>query len=240
MVAPVDGSGEPVQIASAGNPSYLDVDGDWVVWTTFNRGMYKQWYANITDPGRTYVVDQTYHKASAYGVVENGVLYYLLRWPNPAVGRYSINIVVRDLTTGAEEVLPEFGSGDGGGVHGPRVSEEHVVVGVDQIPGSQVGLWRMELDGSDRTEIVPESGADAPVLGDYDATSAAVTFEHWPGDVPPSILQVPIDGGQVRPMSCATGVQHMVDADEGTRAIWLDGSYGSTALVVRDRRRTHC
>lgn len=242
MHAPVDGSAEPVRIARVGaNPTKLDLDGDWVTWTA-NDGRFgsKQMYMNVNQPDSYQAVDYTYRMTSGFGRVEDGKLYYLLRWPDT---RYHLNIVVRDLTTGAETMLPEIMATetDYADLYQPKPTDDHLVIGVQQQPEDpRAGIWRLNHDGTGRTVLVDESAPNAPLLGDYDATNAAVTFEHWPGPTVPKVWQVGIDGGVARRMSCATGLQHRVDADTGHRAVWLDGSYGTTALVSRRAPRQHC
>lgn len=241
MRAPIDGSGEPEEVGGAVNPSNLSVDGDWIAWTSTIRGTPKQWYLNASQPFTMQPVDSTYHKGSASGAVKDGKLYYLLRWPDAS--GYHLNVAVRDLATAKETLIPEFLPQDGhagAGLYPPRPVDGRLVLGVDQYPGSTSAVWKMGLDGADRTAILPEDHADAPIMGSYDATNDAVTFENWPGTTPPRIMQIGIDGGPAQRMSCSDGVQYRVTADEGTRALWLDGSYGSTSLVVQDRPRQHC
>lgn len=241
MVAPVDGSGTPKEIAGATAPSFLSIDGDWITWTSPVYGTPKQYYVNINTPNQVIPVDNTYHKASAFGSVNDNRLVYLLNWPD-AEG-YHLNIAVRDLTTGEETLLPEIAPAEGAtnaGLYAPKALDDRIIFGADLQDGPQTGILSMNYDGTDRKAIIDETSADAPVLSGYEATDQAVTFENWPGDVAPKIYQVGIDGGDVLPMSCATGMQLRVAADEGTRAVWLDTSYGDTSLVVRDKPRQQC
>lgn len=246
MRAPVDGSAPPEVLWTTVNPSRLSVDGDWISWNV-SHPMFgtKQWYMNANDPaGTAQMVESTYYKRSGFGEVRDGKLYYLLQQPDRTPGgdgRYHLNITVRDLATGTETLLPEIPDATGesfAGLYAVKVTDEHVVVGVDQTAGGTVGIWRMNRDGTGLKTLVAE--ANGPMLGDYDATGAAVTYENWPGATVPQIFQVGIDGGSPRRMSCSDGLQFRVNADEGRRAVWLDGSYGTTALVVRERPAGGC
>jgi bacillolysin len=241
MIEPLDGSAPAKEIGSAQAPSFLSVDGDWVSWTSPVYGSPKQYYVNVNKPFDTVAVDQTYYKISGYGSVKNGKLVYLLNWPDSK--GYHVNVVVRDLSTGNETMLPEMPPKEtdpNAGLSAPKPLDDRIVLGIDQYNGPTSGIMSMKYDGSDPKTIIDETSADAPVLGGYDATDQAVTFENWPGSTVPHIFQIGIDGGAVHPMTCASGMQFRVNADEGTRAVWLDGSYGDTSLVVRDAPRQHC
>ncbi|MFU8853592.1 transposase [Micromonospora sp. SL1-18] len=152
-----------------------------------------------------------------FGSVKDGKLYYL--FSEPKQDRYHLTITVRDLATGKDTNLPEILTADGhtsARLYAPLLTAKRLVIGVDQHPNLAAGLWSMNLDGSEPAQLIDEESADAPMLGDYDATDAAVTFEDWPGDAPPSINQIAINGSSIRPMTCATGVHFMVNADTGT------------------------
>ncbi|GLZ76668.1 hypothetical protein Afil01_14750 [Actinorhabdospora filicis] len=243
MRAPVNGSAPAKVVGYARNPSRLSVEGSWISWQESTPSGPKQWYKNADDPNSyEEPVDGTYHKTSGLGEIRGGKLYYVLAWPDSE--RYHLNVVVRDLATRQETMLPEImaegSTTEPAGLYGPKPTSKGIVIGVDARPGNQAGIVRISADGKTVKTLVDEASANAPLLGEYDATSSAVTFENWPGDVPPKIWQVSIDGGKAKPMSCTTGVQFHVNADEGTRAVWFDGMYGTTALVVRDKPRSHC
>ncbi|GIG70884.1 M4 family metallopeptidase [Phytomonospora endophytica] len=241
MRAPVDGSAPPEVLWTTLSPSNTSVDGDWISWnTTHPIAGRKQWYMNANDPaGTAQMVESTYYKSSGFGEVRDGSLYYLLRQPDRTPGgngAYHLNIAVRDMTTGTETLLPEILDDSGesfAGMYALKLTDEHIVVGVDQTAGGSAGIWRMDHDGTNVKVLVKET--DGPLLGDYDATDDAVTFEDWPGPTVPQVWQIGIDGGRIAKMSCADGLQFRVTADEGRRAVWLDGSYGTTALVSRSK-----
>ncbi|GAA1728637.1 hypothetical protein GCM10009809_25280 [Isoptericola hypogeus] len=247
MRAPVDGSGEPERIAATGvEPTNLSVDGDLVSWTA-THWLFgsKQFYADASVPGSAQQVDNTYHKMSGFGSVQDGKLYYLQQWPDGVT--YHQNVVVRDVKTGAETMLPEIMSEDPenspvpfAGLYAPVVLDDKLVLGVDQYPGGPMGLWTTNLQGTGTKVVVDEQADDAPLLGEFDATDKAITFEDWPGVTVPHIFQVPTSGGKIRPMTCAAGMQYQVAADEGTKALWLDGSYGTTTLAMRAGPRQLC
>ncbi|MFC4139935.1 MULTISPECIES: M4 family metallopeptidase [unclassified Microbacterium] len=241
MIAPVDGSGEPKQIGFGTSPSFLNIDGDWVTWTSPVYGKPKQYYVNVNEPNKVIPVDTTYHIGSAYGSINDGRMVYMKSWPD-AQG-YHLNLFVRDLATGTETMLPEITPDAGNpnaGLYAPKALDDRIVLGADLKAGARTGIISVDWSGGDRKVIVDELSDDAPVLGGYEATAQAVTYEDWPGDMPPKVFQVGLEGGQVLPMSCATGMQLRVAADEGTRAVWLDTSYGDTSLVVRDKPRQQC
>lgn len=244
MRAPVDGSAPPQVLWTTSSPSQVAVDGDWISWnTTHPFAGRKQWYMNANDPASAQMVESTYYMSSGFGEVRDGKLFYLLQHPDrtPANTGYHMNIVVRDLATGAETMLPEILDDAGepfAGLYALKPTDDHIIVGVDQTAGGSAGIWRMNHDGSGLKVLVDE--ADGPMLGGYEATDDAVTFEDWPGPTVPQVWQVGIDGGKVSKMSCADGLQFRVAADEGRRAVWLDGSYGTTALVSRDKPARGC
>ncbi|MEV0646707.1 M4 family metallopeptidase [Phytomonospora sp. NPDC050363] len=243
MRAPVDGSAPAEVLWTTRGASALSVHGDWISWNTFDpRSGTKQWYMNAAVPGSAQMVDNTYYMRSGFGEVRDGKLYYLLDWPDRTDGgRMHLNIAVRDLATGQETLLPEIldASGEASAdLYAPKVTDEHIVIGVDQVRGGPAGIWRMNLDGTGVTTLIDE--AEGPLLGGYDATEEAVTYENWPGVTVPQVYQIGIDGGAAKRMSCADGLQYRVTADEGRRALWLDGSYGTTALVTRDKPVRRC
>ncbi|MFB7608162.1 M4 family metallopeptidase [Streptomyces gardneri] len=236
-------------VAHAGiSAASLAVDGDDIVFTDFDPrfGLEHVVHFDMKTGVRTAVDQGRADRATALPSVRDGKIAYAKVWSQP--DGYHLGAEVFDIATGTTTLMP----GDTTktmGIGQTAITDDGVfwLRDADITDGGKASLERAAVDGSNPVTVLPEA-IEAPVYG-YSLTASddAVTLTSlppatsWDNATLPKLYQVAPDGkGGVKRVSCNRGDQVYAAADTGKRVVWLDGTTGSTDLVMRDRPAGAC
>ncbi|MET7984724.1 M4 family metallopeptidase [Streptomyces sp. NPDC005281] len=244
---PVSGSIEKTVGSANSSVSSLAVDGDYVVYTTYDPYMGNPHIGFINmKTGVSGMVDGRPSTATALPSVKDGKIAYAKMWPE--TDGYKLGVEVYDTATGKTRLMPVDPTGVVG-VGQTAITDDGVfwVEDGDGTDSGQAGVVRAALDGTDRTTVVPESADSDLYAYQITASDDAVTLLSlppggaWTNEALPKLYQVAPDGeGDVQRVSCDRGDQVYPAADEGTRVVWLDGTTGYTNLVTREHPAGTC
>ncbi|MGW4387346.1 M4 family metallopeptidase [Streptomyces sp. NPDC004685] len=229
------------------NVTSVQLDGDVLVYTYVNprTGFEQARYVNIKT-GATKELAPNPVTVTGLTSVHDGKIAYAKLWAES--DGYKLGVEVYDTTTGKTQVMPIDKSAVVG--IGQTAFTDDGVFWVEDGDGTDTGqaaVMRANADGTDRTTILPESGAGSLYAYQLTASDDAVTVltlppaTSWANATLPKLYQVAPDGkGGAQRVSCNRGDQVYPAADEGQRVLWLDGTTGYTNLVKRDRPAGSC
>ncbi|MET7539922.1 M4 family metallopeptidase [Streptomyces sp. NPDC005507] len=246
-VRPIGGGIDKVVDGIGANVTSVQLDGDVLVYTYVNprSGFEQARYVNIKTG---FVKDLASNPVTvtALASVHDGKIAYAKLWGES--DGYKLGVEVYDTVTGKTQLMPIDKSAVVG-VGQTAITDDGVfwVEDGDGTDSGQASVMRANADGTDRTTIVPESGAGALYAYQLTASDDAVTVltlppaTSWANETLPKLYQVAPDGkGGAQRISCNRGDQVYPAADEGQRVLWLDGTTGYTNLVKRDRPAGNC
>lgn len=244
-------AGGPVKVLahhrSVGNA--LDVDGDVVTYaySTYG-GRSAIAYLSLKDPAnRDTRGGGTYHRSTSPSVSNGKVVYQDRRRVR---AEYESTTRVIDVATGEESVIQTAAPGTSLGP--TAVTGSHVYWLLDEIgQNDTTALRRARLDGSDLTDLSPETGPAALNVADLTVSEEAVTVV---ARTPSSELRNESlaklwqfgpqagggDGMRRSRVSCNRGEQLSAAAASGTQVLWLDGTTGVSNVVTRTRPAGAC
>lgn len=246
-VRPIGGGIDKVVDGIGANVTSVQLDGDVLVYTYVNprSGFEQARYVNIKTG---FVKDLASNPVTvtALASVHDGKIAYAKLWGES--DGYKLGVEVYDTVTVKTQLMPIDKSAVVG-VGQTAITDDGVfwVEDGDGTDSGQASVMRANADGTDRTTIVPESGAGALYAYQLTASDDAVTVltlppaTSWANETLPKLYQVAPDGkGGAQRISCNRGDQVYPAADEGQRVLWLDGTTGYTNLVKRDRPAGNC
>lgn len=224
----------------------LDVDGDVVAYAYNNHGGRAAIaYVSLKDPAnKVSRGGGTYHRAT-WPSVSDGKLVFQ-NWRRVA-HQYESSTRVIDIATGEESVVQIAAPGTSLGPTAVAGGRAYWLL--DEIDGNGVtALRRAGLDGSDVTDLSPETGPQALNVSHVTASDGAVTMV---ARTPDTVLrneslsklwQFPTHGDGLRRgrVSCNRGEQLSAAAAPGTRVVWLDATTGTSEVVTRARPSGRC
>ncbi|MEU5079571.1 MULTISPECIES: M4 family metallopeptidase [Streptomyces] len=231
-----------------GAGSALGVDGDTVTFAYYNHGgRAGVAYLSLKDPANVVTIGGgTYHRAT-FPAVAHGRIVYQDRQRVRAVYESTTRLI--DVATGEQTVLQKA---EADATLGPTaITADHVYWLLDAVgQNGTTTLRRAALDGSDVTDLSPETGPDALNVSEVTAGADAVTMvARTPAaEVSNAALSklwqfTPDhkgDGTRRARVSCNRGEQLSAAAADGTRVVWLDATTGTTDVVTRARPSGTC
>ncbi|GHF98150.1 M4 family metallopeptidase [Streptomyces hydrogenans] len=226
----------------------LMVEGDLVVYTGFDPrlGLDHVAYIDLKTGAKGLVDQGRGDRATALPSVRDGKIAYAKLWMQP--DGYRLGAEVFDVATGTTTLLPGDPAKDMA-IGQTALTDDGVfwLRDTDIEDGGKASVERAAIDGSTPVTVLPEA-IEAPVYS-YSLTASddAVTIlslppaTSWANATLPKLYQVAPDGkGGANRVSCNRGDQVYPSADTGKRVLWLDGTTGSTDLVMRDRPAGKC
>ncbi|WP_240468003.1 M4 family metallopeptidase [Streptomyces dangxiongensis] len=226
----------------------LGVDGDIVTFAYNNYGgRAGVAYLSLKDPSDVVTIGGgTYHRAT-FPSVSGGRIVYQDRQRVSAVYEATTRLI--DVATGEQTVVQQAGPETSLGP--TALTGDHVYWLLDAVDqNGATTLRRAGLDGSDVTDLSPETGPHALNIADLTASARAVTV----------VARTPSSGTgnaalaklwQFAPhhegrgthrarVSCNRGEQLSAAAAGGTRVVWLDATTGHGDVVTRARPHGRC
>ncbi|KUF13477.1 M4 family metallopeptidase [Streptomyces silvensis] len=159
-------------------------------------------------------------------------------------GFQQVSTEITDVRSGKQTLVPAKGGHLG--IATPAINGKYLYWLVDDIADdNRMGLRRAKLDGTGRTDIVPEDSKDS-YFWNVDASESAVTLTQWQPQQGWSnanltkLVQTDLDGKGLKRVSCNRGEQTGHASDTGRRVVWIDGTTGHTDLVTRARPAGTC
>ncbi|MFG2656021.1 M4 family metallopeptidase [Streptomyces sp. NPDC048425] len=246
-VRPVGSGVDKVVDGIGANVNSVTLNGDVLAYSYVNprSGLTQVRYVNIKS-GATTELSTNPVMVTALPSVHDGKIAYAKMWAES--DGYKLGVEVFDTVTGKKQLMPI----DKSAVYGlgqTAFTDDGVfwVEDGDGTDSGQAAVMRADADGTNRTTVVPESGAGALYAYQLTASDDAVTVltlppaTSWANETLPKLYQVAPDGkGGAQRVSCNRGDQVYPAADTGQRVLWLDGTTGYTNLVKRDRPAGKC
>ncbi|MEV4339487.1 M4 family metallopeptidase [Streptomyces sp. NPDC049590] len=226
----------------------LGVDGDIVTFAYANHGgRAGVAYLSLKDPSDVVTIGGgTYHRAT-FPAVSHGRIVYQDRQRISAVYESTTRLI--DVATGEETVLQKAAPGT---TLGPTaLTADHAYWLLDAVDqNGTTALRRAALDGSDVTDLSPETGPDALNVSEVTAGADAVTMvARTPAaEISNAALSklwqfTPDrkgDGTRRARVSCNRGEQIFAAAAGRTRVVWQDATTGTGDVVTRARPSGTC
>ncbi|MEU0600584.1 M4 family metallopeptidase [Streptomyces sp. NPDC006393] len=246
-VRPVGGGVDKTVDGIGANVTSVHLDGDVLVYTYLNpsSGFEQARYVNIKT-GEVKELAPNPFTVTGLASVHDGKIAYAKLWAES--DGYKLGVEVYDTATGKTQLMP-VDKNTVAGIGQTAITDDGVfwVEDGDGTDSGQAAVMRADVDGTNRTTVVPESGDKALYAYQLTASDAAVTVltlppaTSWANETLPKLYQVAPDGkGGAQRVSCNRGDQVYPAADTGERVLWLDGITGSTNLVKRDRPAGKC
>ncbi|MFF3644215.1 M4 family metallopeptidase [Streptomyces sp. NPDC002564] len=239
-------SGGPVKkLWSAGTTvGNVRVSGGTVAWQESSPlGQQRVAYLRAGEREPRFVDGGRYDVATALPTLHGDKLGYAKLYTDKD-GVEQISTEITDVRSGRRTLVPAKESRLG--ISSPTINGTYLYWLVDDIADdNRQGLRRAKLDGTGRTDVIPENSDNAYLWG-VDASDTALTLTQWKPERGWSntnltkLVQTGLDGKGAQRVSCNRGEQSHGVADTGRRVVWIDGTTGHTDLVTRARPAGAC